>query len=116
MPNIQLSSLAVVENDASISGLLQSFTILGKFPTVQLMVGHAIGKALLVFEHAYFLMQQGSGDWKETLRMAVNKYKSSDIQTAISTAVKAAFQQHGNNGADLCETILRVIEENKISM
>ncbi|KAI6012927.1 hypothetical protein BKA83DRAFT_4365008 [Pisolithus microcarpus] len=71
---------------------------------------------LLIFEHAYFLMQQGSGDWKETLTMAVNKYKSSDIQTAISAAVKAAFQQHGNNGADLCETILRVIRENKISM
>ncbi|KAI5985051.1 hypothetical protein EDD15DRAFT_2304185 [Pisolithus albus] len=68
---------------------------------------------LLIFEHAYFLMQQGSGDWEETLKMAVNKYKISDVQTAISTAVKAAFQQHGSNGADLCETILRVIGENK---
>ncbi|KAI6023120.1 hypothetical protein BKA83DRAFT_4273104 [Pisolithus microcarpus] len=79
------------------------------------MVGYAI-VCLLVFEHAYFLMQQGSGDWKETLTMAVNKCKSSDIQTAISTAVKVAFQQHGNNGAELYKTILKVIGENKISM
>ncbi|KAI5991192.1 hypothetical protein EDD15DRAFT_1119850 [Pisolithus albus] len=79
------------------------------------MIGHAI-VCLLVFEHAYFLMQQGSGDWKETLTMAVNKYKSSDIHTGISTATRAAFQQHGNNEADLCETVLRVIRRNKISM
>ncbi|KAI5987034.1 hypothetical protein EDD15DRAFT_2237764, partial [Pisolithus albus] len=77
------------------------------------MVGHAI-VCLLVFEHAYFLMQQGSGDWKETFRISVNKYKGSDIQTTISTAVKAAFQQHGSKGEDLYETILRVIEENKM--
>ncbi|KAI5987070.1 hypothetical protein EDD15DRAFT_1508070 [Pisolithus albus] len=95
--------------------LPQNSTMPWKFPTVQSMIGHAI-VCLLVFEHAYFLMQQGSHDWKETLRVAVNKYKSSDTWTAISTAVKAAFQQHGNNGADLCEMILRVIEENRISM
>ncbi|KAI5993292.1 hypothetical protein EDD15DRAFT_2267546, partial [Pisolithus albus] len=68
---------------------------------------------LLIFEHAYWLMQQGSGDWKETLTMAVNKCNSCDIQTAIPTAVKVAFQQHGSNGADLCEAILKVIGENK---
>ncbi|KIK14742.1 hypothetical protein PISMIDRAFT_687711 [Pisolithus microcarpus 441] len=115
MPNFQLSSLAVVDNDASISNLPQNSTLLGKFSTVQSMVGHAI-VCLLVFEHAYFLKHQGSGDWGETLTMAVNKYRSSDIQTTISTAVKAAFQYQGNNGADLCETILKIIGENKISM
>ncbi|KIK20986.1 hypothetical protein PISMIDRAFT_681814, partial [Pisolithus microcarpus 441] len=109
----EYSSLAVVDDDAAISSLPQNSTLLGKFPTVQSMVGYAI-VCLLVFEHAYFLMQQGSGDWKETLTMAVNKCKSSDIQTAISTAVKVAFQQHGNNGAELYKTILKVIGENKI--
>ncbi|KAI5993252.1 hypothetical protein EDD15DRAFT_2267141 [Pisolithus albus] len=76
------------------------------------MVKHAI-VCLLVFEHAYILMQQGGGGWEETLTMAVKKCESSDIQTAISTAVKVAFKQHGNNGEDLHETILKVIGENK---
>ncbi|KAI6095055.1 hypothetical protein F5141DRAFT_1068714 [Pisolithus sp. B1] len=113
MPNFQLSSLAVVNNYGSMSSLPQNATLSGKFPTVQSMVGHAI-VCLLVFEHAYFLMQQGSGDWEDTLTMAVNKHKSAHIQATISTAVKEAFHQHGNNLADLCETALKIIGENKI--
>ncbi|KAI6094028.1 hypothetical protein EV401DRAFT_2173830, partial [Pisolithus croceorrhizus] len=92
---------------------VQNSTALGKFPTLQSMVGHAI-VCLLVFEHAYFLMQQSSHGWEEALTMAVNRCKSAHIQTTISTAVKEAFQQKGNNVADLCETILRIIGENKI--
>ncbi|KAI5993304.1 hypothetical protein EDD15DRAFT_2267676, partial [Pisolithus albus] len=77
------------------------------------MVRHAI-VCLLVFEHAYSLMQQGSGDWKETFPMAVTKYKSSDIQTTVSTSVHIAFEKHGNYGPALCEIIMKIIGDNKI--
>ncbi|KAI6042730.1 hypothetical protein EDC04DRAFT_2656205 [Pisolithus marmoratus] len=108
-----LSSLAVVDGYSGMSTLPGSATLLGKFPTVQSMVGHGVA-CLLVFEHSYSLIQQGGHDWKEALVLSVNKYNASHIQTTIAKAIKAAFQHHGKNMAELCDEMLNIIAGNKM--
>ncbi|KAI6167617.1 hypothetical protein EDD17DRAFT_1718722 [Pisolithus thermaeus] len=95
--------------------LPQNVTFLGRFLTVQSMAHHAVA-CLLVFEHSYYLMLQGNYVWEEALAFSVEKYKNSQVQETIFQALKVAFQQHGNNLEDLCDTIVKIIRENKMSL
>ncbi|KAI6095625.1 hypothetical protein EDD16DRAFT_1701986 [Pisolithus croceorrhizus] len=94
--------------------LPRDVTLLGKFPTVQSMAEHAIG-CLLVAEHAYFLMQNGHAMWKEVLLLAVEEYKTSSIQLAVSKGVKAIFHDYNGNMNGLCQGIIKVVIENRMS-
>ncbi|KAI6100741.1 hypothetical protein EV401DRAFT_1894462 [Pisolithus croceorrhizus] len=94
--------------------LPKDVTLLGKFPTVQSIAEHAIG-CLLVAEHSYFLMQCGNHTWEEVLALAVEEYQTSNIQPAISKAVKAAFYDCNGNMDSLCEGVIKVVVENRMS-
>ncbi|KAI6097887.1 hypothetical protein F5141DRAFT_1067121 [Pisolithus sp. B1] len=94
--------------------LPKDVTLLGKFPTVQSIAEHAIG-CLLVAENSYFLMQHGNHTWKEVLPLAVGEYQTSNIQPAISKAVKAVFYDYNGNMDGLCEGIIKVVVENCMS-
>ncbi|KAI6029031.1 hypothetical protein EDC04DRAFT_2605657 [Pisolithus marmoratus] len=108
--------------------LPKDVTLLGKFPTVQSMAEHAIGKGsslsaerlltplgcLLVAEHCYFLMQDKQHDWKKGLSLAVEEYRISNIQTAVSTAVEAAFHQYNDDMDALCEAVMNIIMDNRM--
>ncbi|KAI6018294.1 hypothetical protein EDC04DRAFT_2743164, partial [Pisolithus marmoratus] len=108
------SSLAVVDSYSTMPTLPQNTTLLGKFITVKSMVCHAV-VCLLAFELSYFLMQQRScHSWNEALVLSVNKYNASHIQQNVTKAVNVAFQQYGDNVAELCDEILRIITENKM--
>lgn len=78
------------------------------------MAEHAIG-CLLVAEHSYFLMQCGNHVWKEVLPLAVEEYQTLNIQLAISKAVKAVFHDYDGDMDGLCESIIKVIVENRMS-
>ncbi|KAI6123739.1 hypothetical protein EV401DRAFT_2069206 [Pisolithus croceorrhizus] len=109
--------------------LPKDVTLLGKFPTVQSIAEHAIGKSLplpaehpltllgclLVAEHSYFLMQHGNHTWEEVLALAGEEYQTSNIQPAISKAVKAVFHDCNSDVDGLCEGIIKVVVENCIS-
>ncbi|KAI5988451.1 hypothetical protein EDC04DRAFT_2614535, partial [Pisolithus marmoratus] len=111
---LHLSSLAVVDNYSTMPTLPQTTTLLGKFITVKSMVCHAV-VCLLAIEYSYFLMQQGScNSWNEALVLSVNKYNASHIQQNVTKAVNVAFQQYGDNVAELCDEILKIITENKM--
>ncbi|KAI6139522.1 hypothetical protein BKA82DRAFT_4364655 [Pisolithus tinctorius] len=84
--------------------------MLGKFPTLQSMAGHAI-----VAEHSYFLMQHGHHLWGEVLSLAVEEYNNSNVQPAISKAVKAAFHDHSGDMHSFCEAIIEIIIEHRMS-
>ncbi|KAI6105232.1 hypothetical protein EDD16DRAFT_227388 [Pisolithus croceorrhizus] len=108
--------------------LPKDVTLLGKFPTVQSIAEHAIGNGfllpveypltllgcLLVAEHSYFLMQCGNHTWEEVLALAVEEYQTSNIQPAISKAVKAAFYDCNGNMDSLCEGVIKVVVENRM--
>lgn len=78
------------------------------------MVEEAVGY-LLVAEHSYFSMQQGNHLWKEALPLAVKEYKSSNMQVAITKAVKAALQDHSGDMDGLCEAIINIIIKYRMS-
>ncbi|KAI6151655.1 hypothetical protein BKA82DRAFT_2886212 [Pisolithus tinctorius] len=94
--------------------LPKDVTLLGKLPTVHSIAEYAIG-CLLVAEHSYFLMQHGHHVWQEVLSLAVEEYKSSNIQTAISNIVKTVFHDHDGDMDSLCDAIIKVIMENRMS-
>ncbi|KAI6144654.1 hypothetical protein BKA82DRAFT_4358429 [Pisolithus tinctorius] len=94
--------------------LSKDVTLLGKFPTLQSMVEHAIG-CLLVAEHSYFSMQQGHHLWQEVLTLAAKEYENPSIHMAISTAVKAAVHDHSSDMDGLCEAIINIIIKYRMS-
>ncbi|KAI6139504.1 hypothetical protein BKA82DRAFT_4364602 [Pisolithus tinctorius] len=94
--------------------LPKDVTLLGKLPTLQSMAEHAIG-CLLVAELSYFLMQHGQPLWQEALSLGVEEYNRSNIQTAISKAVKAAFHDHNGYMHGLCDAIFKIIVEHHMS-
>ncbi|KIO06338.1 hypothetical protein M404DRAFT_998970, partial [Pisolithus tinctorius Marx 270] len=59
-------------------------------------------------------MQHGQHLWQEVLSLGVEEYNSSNIQTAISKAVKAAFHDHDGNMHDLCDAIIKIIIEHRM--
>ncbi|KAI6114159.1 hypothetical protein F5141DRAFT_1062659 [Pisolithus sp. B1] len=109
--------------------LPKDVTLLGKFLTVQSIAEHAIGNSfplpvehpltllgcLLVAEHSYFLMQHGNHTWEEVLALAVEEYQTSNIQPAVSKAVKAIFYDCNGNMDGLCEGVIKVVVENRMS-
>ncbi|KAI6154463.1 hypothetical protein EDD17DRAFT_1630895 [Pisolithus thermaeus] len=103
-----------VDADVSVPPLPKDDTSLEEFPPVQLVAEHAIG-CLLVAEHSYFLMQHGHHVWREVLSLAVEEYKTSNKQTTISTAVRRVFHEHGSNMDSLCEAIINIIIDNRMS-
>ncbi|KIO12413.1 hypothetical protein M404DRAFT_993407 [Pisolithus tinctorius Marx 270] len=113
-PNTKLS-LEVVNQNLTSPMLLQNATLFGKFPTAQSLVGHAVA-CLLIFEHAYLFLQQGTHTWEKALELTMKKYKKSHTWPTISKAVKAAFQEHGKDVVGLYETIPKIIAENKMSI
>ncbi|KAI6132341.1 hypothetical protein EV401DRAFT_271137 [Pisolithus croceorrhizus] len=108
------SLLSALTCTLHVGTMTANVTLLGKFPTVQSIAEHAIG-CLLVAEHSYFLMQHGNHTWKEVLALAVEEYKTSNIQPAMSKAVKAVFHDCNCNVDGLCEGIIKVVVENRIS-
>ncbi|KAI6143233.1 hypothetical protein BKA82DRAFT_857564 [Pisolithus tinctorius] len=94
--------------------LPKDVTLFGKFLTLQSMAEHAIG-CLLVAEHSYFLMQHEHHLWQEVLSLAVEEYNSSNMQTTISEAVKAAFHDHDHDIHGLCEAIIKIIIKYRMS-
>ncbi|KAI6099170.1 hypothetical protein F5141DRAFT_1066739 [Pisolithus sp. B1] len=98
-----------VDVDTPLPPLPKDVTLLGKFPTLRSMVEHAIG-CLLVAEHSHFLMQHGHHVWKEVLSMAVEEYKTSNTQLAVSAAVKAVFCDYNGDMDGLCEAIKLLIK------
>ncbi|KAI6011110.1 hypothetical protein EDC04DRAFT_2905656 [Pisolithus marmoratus] len=94
--------------------LLTNVALFGQFPTVQSVAEHAIG-CLLVAEHSYFLMQYGQHTWKEVLSLAVEEYKISNIQNIVSNAVETVFHNYTGDMDALCEAIINVIIENRMS-
>ncbi|KAI6112612.1 hypothetical protein F5141DRAFT_1063014 [Pisolithus sp. B1] len=103
-----------VDTNIPMPPLPKDVTLLGKFPTVQSIAEHAIG-CLLVAEHSYFLMQHGNHTWEEVLALAVEEYQTSNIQPAISKAVKAIFYDCNGNMDGLCEGVIKVVVENRMS-
>ncbi|KAI6107206.1 hypothetical protein EDD16DRAFT_1898926 [Pisolithus croceorrhizus] len=126
--NLQLPNFDVNTN-IPMPPLPKDVTLLGKFPTVQSIVEHAIGNSLplpaehsltllgclLVAEHSYFLMQHGNHLWGEVLALAVEEYQTSNIQPTISKAVKVVFHDCNGDMDGLCEGIIKVIAENCMS-
>ncbi|KAI6138891.1 hypothetical protein BKA82DRAFT_4342769 [Pisolithus tinctorius] len=71
---------------------------------------------LLIFEYCYFLLQNGKAPKKkDVIALAVKDYKSSGIKGTIHQAIKSAVQQHGHNLEDLCQTLVQIILENRLS-
>ncbi|KAI6146883.1 hypothetical protein BKA82DRAFT_2195135 [Pisolithus tinctorius] len=70
---------------------------------------------LLVAELAYFVMQDGQHIWKDALSLAVEEYKTSNMQAAISKAVKAVFYEHNGDMDGLCKAIIEIIMKNRMS-
>ncbi|KAI5987583.1 hypothetical protein EDC04DRAFT_2614782 [Pisolithus marmoratus] len=86
-----------------------------KYHFVRQVHNSQIHVCLLAFEHSYFLMQQGScHSWDEALVLSGNKFNASHIQQNVTKAVNVAFQQYGDNVAELCDEILKIIVENKM--
>ncbi|KAI6143269.1 hypothetical protein BKA82DRAFT_1000685, partial [Pisolithus tinctorius] len=54
-------------------------------------------------------MQHGYHLWQEVLSLAVEEYNSSNMQTTISEAVKAALHDHNGDMHGLCEAIIKII-------
>ncbi|KAI6043195.1 hypothetical protein EDC04DRAFT_2600375 [Pisolithus marmoratus] len=89
-----------------------------KFITVKSMVCHAVGKALSLPVHALLILviflQGTCHSWNKALVLSVIMYNASHIQENVTKAVNVAFQQYGDNVAELCDEILKIITENKM--
>ncbi|KAI6128360.1 hypothetical protein EDD16DRAFT_1701828 [Pisolithus croceorrhizus] len=48
--------------------------------------------------------------------MAVEEYKTSNTQLAVSAAVKAVFCDYNGDMDGLCEGIIKVVAENRMSI
>ncbi|KAI6116634.1 hypothetical protein EDD16DRAFT_1708297 [Pisolithus croceorrhizus] len=86
----------------------------GKFQTVQSMVEHAIG-CLLVAELSFFLMEHKDHVWKEVLSLAVKEYKTSNMHVSVSKDVKAILHDYSGDMDGLCDSIIKVIVENRMT-
>ncbi|KIK21921.1 hypothetical protein PISMIDRAFT_680882 [Pisolithus microcarpus 441] len=103
-----------VDVDTPMPPLPKDVTLLGKFPTLQSIVEHAIG-CLLVAEHSFFLMQQNHSAWKEVLTLAVKEYGASNMQLSVSKVVGAIFHQCNGDMNGLCDGIIKIVGENRMS-
>ncbi|KAI6112654.1 hypothetical protein F5141DRAFT_1063051 [Pisolithus sp. B1] len=80
-----------VDTNIPMPPLPKDVTLLGKFPT------------------------HGNHTWEEVLALAVEEYQTSNIQPAVSKAVKAIFYDCNGNMDGLCEGVIKVVVENRMS-
>lgn len=66
---------------------------------------------ILVCEYSYFLLQKNQ-DIRNTLDLAVKKYKSSGTQATVLNALQAAIKAHGNDHDMLMQKIIEIIQNN----
>ncbi|KIO04168.1 hypothetical protein M404DRAFT_1000685, partial [Pisolithus tinctorius Marx 270] len=60
-------------------------------------------------------MQHGHHLWQQVLSLAVEEYNNSNIWSIISKAVKAAFHDHNGDMHSLCEAIIKIIIQHRMS-
>ncbi|KAI6106839.1 hypothetical protein EDD17DRAFT_1761951 [Pisolithus thermaeus] len=83
--------------------------------TTQSIAEHGV-RCLLIFEYCYFLLQnERSPVEQDVIPVAIKEYKGFNVAATVHQAVETAVQQHGQNVDELCQALLQVVLENRMS-
>ncbi|KAI6106849.1 hypothetical protein EV401DRAFT_2077587 [Pisolithus croceorrhizus] len=91
------------------------FSLPSQDTTTQSIAEHGV-RCLLIFEYCYFLLQkEKSPAEQDVIPLAIKEYKDFNVAATVCKAVETAVQQHDQNVDELCQALLQVVLENRMS-
>ncbi|KAI6114556.1 hypothetical protein F5141DRAFT_1291245 [Pisolithus sp. B1] len=89
--------------------------ILSQDATTQSIAEHGV-RCLLIFEYCYFLLQnEKCPAEQDVIPLAIKEYKGFNVAATVHQAVETAVQQHDQDVDELCQALLQVVLQNRMS-